>query len=359
MSVNLNKYYNSRTRIFWHIVFWGCFLAAHTLFYGSPDNTYFEEFMWALRYLPFKMAVTYFTLYFIIPRYLLTKKYVKAILVLLASMVLAVFIQQIANYAIIFPLLYQGWEGGSFYSSKMFRIFLGIYPVVTIAAFIKLAKYWYEKENQAQELKQQKLEAELRFLKAQTHPHFLFNTLNNLYALTLKKSEVASEVVLKLSELLNYVLYECNEQTVPLERELDLVESYISLERIRYGNRLNVSFNVAGKTGGKQIPPMLILPFVENSFKHGVSRQLEQVWVHIEIRVEGDEFSLRVENSSAPEAEGEYEQNCREGIGLANVRRRLDLLYGEGYQLDILEEADRFRIALALNLNHPLKPEAA
>ena len=218
-----------------------------------------------------------------------------------------------------------------------------------IAALIKFFKHWYQQQKATQQLAQDKLQAELKFLKAQIHPHFLFNTLNNLYALTLKKSSNSPEVVLKLSELLNYMLYECNVPLAPLRKEIDLIKNYISLERLRYGKRLDISLNIGGDIHGKMIAPLLLLPFVENSFKHGVSGLTSKAWVSMDIQVKGNQLVMKVDNSKS-NGKGE-DLDYKEGIGLTNVKRRLELLYEGRYDLKILDTDDSYLVVLRLTLS--------
>ncbi|MBD3617370.1 MAG: histidine kinase [Gracilimonas sp.] len=348
----LKKYHLTPVRISWHVLFWTAFVGAHTLFYGYADGSYAEEFAFVIRYLPFKMLITYFTLYITIPNFLLTKKYIKAFFVFVISIAVGTLVQQTSEYFILAPILNPNWTETHylFYPSKIFRTFLGMYPVVIIAAFIKLAKHWYEKDRQTQELKQQKLEAELNFLKSQIHPHFLFNTLNNLYALTLKKSDDAPEVVMKLSELLSFMLYEGSATAISLEKELKLIENYIELEKIRYDERLDIQFKRQGEFKSKQIPPMLLMPFVENAFKHGASNEIEETEIHIEIKVQENTLDFSVENSKV-ENEPSERYGYQKGVGLINVRRRLELLYNGYYTLDIHENETHYHISLNLKLD--------
>lgn len=348
----LQKYNLTPYRISWHLLFWICFVAAHTLFYGYPDGSYREELAFALRYLPFKMLVTYFTLYFVLPRYLLQKKYLRAFLFFVLAVTGGTLLQQTVDYAILAPIFNPYWTETHylFYPSKIFRTFLGMYPVVTIAAFIKLAKLWYEKDRQTQELKQQKLEAELNFLKAQIHPHFLFNTLNNLYALTLKKSDDSPEVVMKLSELLHFMLYEGNAHSIPLEKELNLIDSYIELEKIRYNERLDIQFEKLGEFKSKEIPPMLLMPFVENAFKHGASVEAGDVKIQIDLKVKKYSLNFIVKNSKTENSKS-GEQDYKNGVGLKNVKRRLELLYNGYYTLDTKESETQYRVSLSLELD--------
>jgi two-component system LytT family sensor kinase len=345
--------YQSKTqRLFWHLLFWVSYAGAYVLIYGSFADTYIAELNWMLTSLPVKMMAVYFSLYFVIPRYFLHKKYVLATVFSLGSIVVASFLQRIVDFELYYPYFNpRGLVDDFWYLPKILKIALGIYPVVALASFIKITKHFYSEESRSNELKQQKLEAELKFLKGQVHPHFLFNTLNNLYALTLKKSDASPEVVLKLSELLSFMLYECNSPTVPLSKELKLIENYIALEKIRYDDRLTTSYKVEGETEAGQIPPMLLLPFVENAFKHGTSDTLDKVWVEIKVAVRNNVLSLTVQNSNGVEKSTETEFEYQQGIGLKNVKRRLDLLYGENYELHISDEAAMYSVALKLQLD--------
>lgn len=359
MNFNFTNYYRGRVRILSHIIFWLAYWLYHSLLYGSYYGDYTLQFATEGFYLPLKMAATYGTLYILLPRFFLERKYVKFVLILCCLLIFAAIFQRIMDYTLIAGILNPDLESKPFFAAApILKIILGMYPVVALAAFIKLAKHWYERDLVTQELETEKLEAELKFLKAQIHPHFLFNTLNNLYALTLKKSEQSAEVVLKLSGLLSYMLYEGNKRTVALQKELEVVETYISLEKIRYGDRLNVMMDVHGETENKQIPPMIIIPFIENTFKHGTSGQPEEAWVRIEIQTEEDEFYMMVENSKSVTAQAEEaEPDFKKGIGLKNVTRRLKLLYGPRHELKFFDEGNRFKVMLKLQLDCTLKPE--
>lgn len=359
MTLNLTKYYSGKVRVLAHILFWLSYWLYHSLIYGSYEQNYMLQFKSEALYLPVKMAATYVTLLVLLPRYFLNRKYIQFGFLLAASLIVTACVQRVLDYAIIYRILDPSLLQQSFFSAPhILKIIIGIYPVVALAAFIKLAKYWYVQDRITQELEKDKLEAELKFLKAQIHPHFLFNTLNNLYALTLKRSNQASEVVLKLSDLLNYMLYEGNQRKVALDKDLEVIETYISLEKIRYGDRLDVTYNVSGETADKEIPPMLILPFIENSFKHGANSQSDQVWISIQIDVHENQFVLEVENSkSVDDSAEETGYGYKEGIGLKNVKRRLELLYGDRYTLQLFDEKTMFRIILKLQLDFDLKPD--
>lgn len=221
-----------------------------------------------------------------------------------------------------------------------------MYPVIFTAVAIKLLKYWYTNQKAQQILIQEKLAGELKFLKTQIHPHFLFNTLNNLYALTLKKSDKAPGTVLKLSELINYMLYECKSDDVVLSKEIKFIRNYVDIEKMRYGDKLDVDIRVSGEVGDRKIAPLIILPFVENCFKHGASEDLQQSWVKITIDSHADHIVIKVENSKASD---NGKQPIRdEGIGIQNVKRRLDLLYPGKYELKIMNGEETFLIILSI-----------
>jgi LytS/YehU family sensor histidine kinase len=216
---------------------------------------------------------------------------------------------------------------------------------VFAAVSVKLLKYWYTNQKAQRILTEEKLQAELKFLKTQIHPHFLFNTLNNLYALTLKKSDKAPETVLKLSELINYMLYECRSDEVALSKEIKFIRNYIDIEKMRYGDKLDVDLRITGDVGDRMIAPLILLPFVENCFKHGASENLQQSWVKVTIDSHPDHVVIKVENSKS----GEDGAKREEGIGITNVKRRLDLLYPDKHELKIMNGEETYLVILSIS----------
>jgi LytS/YehU family sensor histidine kinase len=216
-----------------------------------------------------------------------------------------------------------------------------------MAAAIKLMKYWYVKEQRNLELQKENTESQLQLLKAQIHPHFLFNTLNNIYSYTQGNSPTASKLVMGLGDMLRYMLYECNQPMVPLEMELQMLKDYILLEKIRYGNSLDVHVDVPKESDGLLIAPLLLLPFVENCFKHGASHMIDQPWVNLYVSIEDAEMRMKLLNGKPVN----YQPiNHTHGIGIGNVRKRLELLYPGKFSLDIREEEDVFIVNLRLEL---------
>lgn len=337
--------------IVWHLVFWAVYILFFGIVYGSFEEQYAKQIAVQASHALVQIPAVYITLYILMPKLLFKEKYGAFFL----SFVLVVFVfAALSWFEYLFiqhPLF---WPEDQFQSplinvGKMLKYTNNIYPVLTLAVIIKWFKYWYREQKKNQRLAEDKLEAELKFLKSQIHPHFLFNTLNNLYALTLKQSKDAPEVVLKLSDLLNYMLYECNADRVPLSKEIALVRDYIELEKIRYGDRLNINMSVNNENGDELVAPLLILPFVENAFKHGASEETEDSWISIDLSLKHKGLTLKVENSKSNYSESEDRFAYKEGIGLKNVKRRLEIIYPERYELNIHESSDSFLVVLKLN----------
>ncbi|MEM6829048.1 MAG: histidine kinase [Bacteroidota bacterium] len=274
-------------RILSHVIFWVVFITFFSLVYGSFEEDYGRQYLIQLSEAFVQIPVVYFTLYFLMPRLLFKERYLTFFLSVIVVILVGSMLSW-ANYVYFQSDLF--WPDSDYVPylwnpPKILKSTTDIYPVLVLAVVIKWFKYWYREQKSNEQLAQEKLKAELNFLKAQVHPHFLFNTLNNLYALTLRQSKDAAEVVLKLSELLNYMLYECNTDQVPINKEIKLVQDYIALEKIRYGKRLDIAFNIRGNADRQLVAPMLILPFVENSFKHGVSEELNDSWINIDLEL--------------------------------------------------------------------------
>ena len=217
-----------------------------------------------------------------------------------------------------------------------------------VTTAIKLIKKGIMDRLEIKEINQKQLETELSLLKAQVNPHFFFNTLNNLYSLSLSKSKKVPEVILKLSEMMRYVLESAKKQKVGLEQEIEFINSYISLERLRYTDNCDISFKTSGNLREKMIAPMILVTFVENAFKHGSCSPASKPYVHIKLNMEGNLMKFSVKNSI-----GEINNNGLNNsskTGLSNVRRRLDLLYPNRYRLDINKNSDSFEVYLELSL---------
>ncbi|MCD4772324.1 MAG: histidine kinase [Bacteroidales bacterium] len=351
-SVNIKNFDFNKYRIIWHILFWLLYLILHAF----SSNIYYEDsniYKILAKYsisIPIDILAAYFTAYYLLPKFLLKGKYIHFMVIFFLSAIFFIFFQRALMFYISYPIFYsESYQNIKFFKINYIFSFFNIYAIVGIFASIKLLKYWFKNQQTTRLLEKEKLEAELKFLKSQIHPHFLFNTLNNLYALTLDKSDLAPEVVIKLSDLLDYMLYECNTPKVSLDKEIKLINDYLSLEKIRYRKELIINFDISGKTSGKQIAPMLLLPFIENSFKHGLSKKKNNPWINITLVTKNEALHFNVKNNKAISKIMKKEEYT-EGIGLKNVRRRLDLLYEGAYKLELMDNDDSFEINLEINL---------
>jgi LytS/YehU family sensor histidine kinase len=233
----------------------------------------------------------------------------------------------------------------------------GAITIGGIAASIKLMKHWYVKEQRNLQLQKENAEAQLQLLKAQVHPHFLFNTLNNIYSHTQNTAPVASQLVMGLSDMLRFILYEGNQPLVPLSKELKMIQDYISLEQIRYDDRLDVHIDLPTDTAGLGIAPLLLLPLVENCFKHGTSNMIDQPWLSLQVTLEQNSMHIKLMNGKT----NRKSKTIHNGIGILNVRKRLALLYPGKHELIITDEEDVFIVNLSLQLEvmTPVKKESS
>ena len=350
---NLGKTYTTWNveRISRHVLYWLAWLLFYTLVNGGYSGG--DYWMWMkaeLYFMPVKLAFTYFVIYILVPRYLIKKKYTPFLLsLLIGSTIGGLLIRYIDfNYVSI------GWQPDQFITIKISYKILDLIYIASLLIIIKMHQYHLRQEQDNQQLIQQKLGAELQLLKNQLHPHFLFNTLNNLYGMVLTKDEKAPQVVLYLSKMMSYMLYECDVDRIALNKELEHLENYIALEQLRYDDRLEISYETAGDFDHKAVAPLLLIAFIENAFKHGPAKEEKRSWINCNVWVKGDELSFKVENSlptgeivDSEEQEGKAIQG---GIGLQNVRKRLNLLYPERHQLKIVKE-DSFLVHLQLKLD--------
>ncbi|MEM9649437.1 MAG: sensor histidine kinase, partial [Bacteroidota bacterium] len=352
--VMIEKILSSKNRIYYHLLFWLVYILFYTVFWGSYKGNYAEEFLQLLFLLPWKLIPTYITLYYLMPRFLYPKKMVTYVVL---SLLLAISMALIDRY-MSWRFLYRWfsfdeghWKDPVWYFPKILNSMLRIYTPVFVAMAIKLQRFYYQKEQINKALEKEKVETELKFLKAQIHPHFLFNTLNSIYALSLAKSTQTPDAVLGLSKFLDYMLYECNDRLITVEKEWEQLMNLVELERLRYGEQLTISTTLKEDNKESLIPPLLLLPFVENAFKHVADNLISDSWIKIDLKLENQQLQFMVENSKASTETGENLDSDK-NIGLKNVKRRLVLFFPDKHELKILEEPDNFLIKLEIDLSH-------
>lgn len=228
--------------------------------------------------------------------------------------------------------------------------------VTLVAVAITLLKRWWVKQKEKEQLEKEKINAEVQLLKAQIHPGFLFSTLNNITSAARTASPKAPEMLIKLSDLLSYMLYECDASKVKLEREITMLREYIALEKIRHGERLELTFQINGNLNGQMISPLILLPFIDNSFSYCNHKLAEQVWVNLDIAVENNNLSLKIINGIPAGMDEDAGINSE---SMRNIQKRLDLLYPGRHELKINAEQELLMVHLNLNLEEALQSDQA
>lgn len=220
----------------------------------------------------------------------------------------------------------------------------GVFYVFNICSYI-LTSFLLFSLQEKQELKVEKLSAEVKYLRAQINPHFLFNTLNNIYGLALEKSDKTPEIILKLSKMMDYMLYESNDAEVYLKKDIENISNYIDIERIRQGNNAEITFEVKGEITDQKIIPLVLLPLVENAFKHGVNTIIKGAYMRVLITVNGPNLEIDVKNNF------KQQETERSGIGLTNLEHRLNLFYENAYTMKTDSAGDEYHVNLKLRLS--------
>jgi hypothetical protein len=292
------------------------------------------------------MAASYFFIYRLIPKYFETKRFGKFFLFSTYTILVAVYLELMAAFSMVFWFIFGDGAPLDPSTIDIYFLIVAMLFVILFVVAVKLLKSWYERQLAMTKLTRQKLEAELKMLKTQIQPHFLFNSLNSIYALALTKSDETPEMVLKLSEILNYLLYECDADEVPLEKEAAIIQNYIDLQKIRYGSRVLVEYIRKISYAEARIAPMVLLPFVENSFKHGAGAVRKEV--SIDIALVADQIGIEFEISNSISS-GEVKKDNQGGVGLPNISRRLEMAYPERHRLEIINDKDKFTIFLKID----------
>ena len=340
-------------RVLYHCTFW-IFLF---LFYISTNNNYNVYYPAIVIYtwkLLAQATCAYIIIYVIVPKFLNEKKYIFFILFSALWLYFTFAFLMVFKYYYLepkFPLFFKGWPGHIMTITERlcsFKLIFGeiiwlSYPSI-IVGFISFNR----KQRRLSKIEEEKKSMELKVLKNQLNPHFLFNTLNNLYTLTLKKDNKAPEIIAKLSEILDYILYRCTEDFVSIMKEIELLENYVTLEKLRYNeNRLSISFTQEIDKN-IQIIPLILLTFVENAFKHGVINETEKASIHLNLKTVNQQIIFTIANTK-PQNEASTKVS-KQQIGLENVSKQLDLLYPKKHVLEIHESQEWFNVKLTLTV---------
>ncbi len=331
-----------------HILFWSFILVFFTSIFGVGNTFDMNVVYFSFFLMPVTIGATYVSIYKLLPDYLITKRYFLFGLYSFYMLIILVFG---AIFSIFFALAFLTnfkFEKMTVLSKSSIFIITSICLVVIVVSAFKLLKLNLKQSTNNAKLEAKILEAqlklkeqELRYLKMQIHPHFLFNTLNTMYGLALKKAEQAPDMILKLSNLLDYLLYQTEKPLVLITEEIAHIKDYIDLEKMRFNNTLEVTMNEQLASKHTTIAPMLLLPFIENSFKHG-SIKNGVLKIDIQIITDFEKVYFRIKNSNSQNTSSQH------GIGLENIKKRLELLYPNKHELSITENKNDFEVSLKL-----------
>ncbi len=353
-------------RIRRHLLYWGVWYVFMALthaanpqgidevaYFKNPVFTFTEAFFVTVAQMP----MVYSMLYFVLPHLILKQRYVLAFLTIFllwlffGAMNIYLMTDRMPHWlSAILPEQYVAKTprlGAVSFYMAVIATNKGAFAMAAMALMLKFIKYWYLKDQRNLQLQKENSEAQIQLLTAQVHPHFLFNTLNNIYSQTQTESPKGSRMIMGLSDMLRYILYEGNKRLVPLDKELTMITEYINLEKIRYGNKLDVHVLIPDKTKDLYIAPLLLLPFIENCFKHGASNMLQDPWINLTVEMKGTQLVMKLMNGKMPL---NVDPNPGKGIGINNVRQRLELLYKDKYDLQIREDEEVFVVDLKVEL---------
>lgn len=330
------------------LIFWLISIFALARFFQIGDEL--ERIDWyfsLLFHIPIVLAV-YVNLLILIPKHLQKRQFIPYIFTFMADLGMAVFLHDI-TFDVLADWIFPDYYFISYLEFWEIAIYIGFYLIIT--SLVKLSNDWFKAENERQkgELREkERLDEELRALKAQINPHFLFNNMNLLYSLAVRKAKELPDLIIQLSDLLRYVLYQTNSPKVSLESETKMIDDYIALskKRMREDSMVNWNFSVENKA--LMIPPLLFLPLVENGFKYGIFAQTDSTNLKLSLDQKSDELVFRTENRMPSYLENKQNEG---GVGLSNLRKRLERLYPNAYSLDVSENDGVFEVQMTLKLS--------
>lgn len=325
------------TKIVFHILAWCVYMATYALLWRGPGESIVHGFFSEVALLPFKVLLVYTSLFFLLPRFLYQRKYYQFILwFLMCSMVFGISHQFYVE--VILPVSVSGTtHAGMWNWTVLTKRMTYINSTALFAITFEMIRNWYRQKEYSSKIANEKTVAELKLLKNQLHPHFFFNTLNTLYALSLVKSDLTSSLILQLSDLMRFIVTKSDNDLVWLNEEVNFISNYIDMEKLRYEDKVFVEFtNRIPEDNNIRIPPLLLITFIENAFKHGVSQERKMARVNVLLEIKEDKIHYSVINSVVSENDlRETKQGIKGGIGLNNLTKRLELIFGQDFNLRI------------------------
>lgn len=341
-----------------HLLFWLIYFILNFLRWGSyfneiKDHPYLYSLTTNLLGFPIHMILAYLNIYVLMPQFAFKKKYVSYLFLMLSAIFLMVFVKFNLTYYLVSTNV---WPEGPEPINKMtidyiIDMMFGELYVITFVTAIKITFDFLKEHQRVANLEKAQLEAELLFLRTQISPHFFFNTLNNIYSLAVEQSKKTPKIILKLSELMRYLLYETKSKRQSLENELLCIQNYLDLERVRHNERLEVNMSISGDIQDKEIAPILLLTFIENAFKHGAHKTIGDVKIDLDFTIKNNFLYFTITNPMPKITEHTEPDNYSRGIGLENVKKRLALGYNKkDYKLMITNNNDIFVVKLKIKV---------
>ncbi len=347
-----------------HLLFWGGYLSLSVFVFSGREEINRALLIGSVLIVP-QVIIAYINMELLIPKFFIKKQYLKYI-----GLVLLCFIGFYLFYEYVLPEIFkligppqemprnppQSEPGHGpkefslpFRRMRIYYIFTQMLAIYFLSTAFKTSQIALRREKEAADLKGENLNSELKFLRSQINPHFLFNALNNIYSLSIIKSEKTPDNILKLSDMLRYIIYDCNADRVPLEKEINYILNYIDLQKLKDDEMDNIEVDFENADPKCMIAPMIFIPFIENSFKHSKIEDIEHGWIKIKLENTNSHLSFSIRNSLANE---EYTKDKVGGVGLENVKRRLELLYPNKHKLQIESHDHTFAVDLEIFMDN-------
>jgi len=341
--------YTINRELLFNVIFWLLYFIYEWLGLAALSGQYGLYLINAVMALPLSLLISYLTVHVLVKKFYQKGEKLKFWVFQLSASIIFLLIRRHINYYIIYPLYAPFAQQVPLYSfGKLIVELVNLYSIVGVYALFYFVRSLYEEQQRVQNLLQEKTLAELELLKSQVQPHFIFNALNNIYSTALVKSPETARQIAHLSDFLNYNLHESKQDSVSLAAEIVYIKNYIELQKSRYENKLDASVNIYDEISDLHIAPLLLLPLVENSFKHGIENSIKPGWIRVDVSRQDDNFSIKVENSREEKMPQAPMKNG--GIGLKNVQKRLQLIYPNKHEFRIIEELHSWLVVLKITI---------
>jgi sensor histidine kinase YesM len=340
---------SNRETVF-NLIFWLLYFLYEWFGLAALSGYYRLYFINACMALPLAFIVSYVTVHIFIKKYYNKGEKFKFWIFQISFSIALLLVRRVVNYYIIYPNYAPEVQHIPFFSfGKLIVEWVNLYLITGFYSLFYFVRSWYEERQRVQSLQQGKTIAELELLKSQVQPHFIFNALNNIYSTALQSSSETARLIAHLSSLLDYNLYQANQNFVSLASEIDYLKHYIELQKNRYGSKLDAAINIYDEINDLYIAPLLLLPLIENSFKHGIGSSVGKGWIRMDVSWQQDYFSIKIENSVEEKVKGSGTKN--EGIGINNVQKRLQLIYPEAHEFKIAQQTHSYLVILKIKVS--------